>query len=616
MTSRATFGDFLRLAHRGLDPGGHPDGTATAGENLEEIIRALARLVTVMRCYTRDLTATLPEITPRAQPVLSPCADACTQAHEALATVARFLALRDPVPRPTAITQPSAQARRLERAAASLRMGRDLLHTHFSVDTEGVRRPRSEWAPAITSEPVTRALLTEIARIARQAADQCSALALSQSANVAGDGQARRRLNAACQWLWMLEASARAAHQRAPTSSGGTELLSAIPVNTLPPRCVVRGGEPVTVLCEGAISSAERVRHLAWMAADRAAASQNLTVASLRQVAEHSTVTSHNCASLLGILAACMAQAGHAEASSRLTTAAEEASQARDTWLRAAREVTRIRTATPDLVSPAAIEAAELTLWTGRLAYADPDWSPSHGPAGALRPPETLAMEDLPQVIAVAHHACETLTSLACAEHDQVRAAAIAGRILVPTRSLPDDYDIPYPFARAPRERVVSLLKSYAESARASRRTADTLGGVAAMAHTPSRTLALARSAVTGQAEHHPDVTDPAWQQPAEADGQVAATAMPGPVQTILLDLGVNDVALLTRSAELDREAERLIIDAVTAADPHKRPARELSRSTGTAALVNHALQSGDPRAVTLLRPPVRAQREPPEREP
>jgi hypothetical protein len=83
-------------------------------------------------------------------------------------------------------------------------MGRDLLHTHFSVDAEGGRRPRSEWAPAIASEAVTQALLTEIGRVAREAADQCSALALSQSANVAGDSQARRRLNAACQWLWML----------------------------------------------------------------------------------------------------------------------------------------------------------------------------------------------------------------------------------------------------------------------------------------------------------------------------------------------------------------------------------------------------------------------------
>jgi hypothetical protein len=582
------------------------------GENLEEVIRALARLVTVMRCYTRDLTATLPEITPRAQPALSPRADACTQAHEALATAARFLALRNPVPRPAVITQPSAQAQRLERAAASLRLGRDLLHTHFSVDAEGNRRPRSEWAPAITSEPVTRALLKEIAWIARQAADQCSVLALSQSANVAGDSQTRRRLNAACQWLWMLDVMARAAQ----ASSAGMELLSAIPVNTLPPRRALRGNETFAELCEGAIRSAERVRHLAWVAADRVPASRNVTVASLRQVAEHSTVISHNCANLLETLAARMAQAGHNEVSGRLVVAAATAKRARDTWLRAAREVARVRTVTSGSVSSAAVEAAELTSWTGRLAYADPQWSPSDGPDRPLRPPATLASEDLPQLIAAAHHACDTLTGLARSEHDQVHAAAKASRILVPTRSLPDEYDIPYPFARAPRERVVPLLKSYGEAARTSRRAADNIGEVAEAIRAPSRTLALTRSAVAGQAEHCPDAIGLARQDSAEPDNEMATARLPGPVETTLLDLGVTDTALLTRSAELDREAERLVIDAAVTADAHQRPVRGLSRSTGTAALVNHALQSGNARAIALLQPPTRAQREPPEREP
>ena len=99
-------------------------------------MRALARLVAVMRRYTQDLTATLPEITPDAQPVLSPWAEACVQAHEALATAARFLAPRTTAPQLAVTAQPSPLARRLERAAASLRAGRDLLHTHFSADRE------------------------------------------------------------------------------------------------------------------------------------------------------------------------------------------------------------------------------------------------------------------------------------------------------------------------------------------------------------------------------------------------------------------------------------------------------------------------------------------------
>jgi hypothetical protein len=235
-----------------------------------------------------------------------------------------------------------------------------------------------------------------------------------------------------------------------------------------------------------------------------------------------------------------------------------------------------------------------------------------------MRPPGTLALEDVPQMVAAAHHACETLTGLAHAEHDQIRAAAQAGRILVPTRSLPEEYDIPYPFARAPQERVEVLLAQYGQAGRASRRAADTVGEVADMIGAPSLILARVRSAVTGRAAPVPDIADVALRDPAEVNSRARRPGTPGPVETTLLDLGVTDPQLITRSAEIDRDAERLIIDAAVTAEAHQRPhlPHGLSQSAGTAALVNHALKSGDPRAVALLRPPVRARREPPQREP
>jgi hypothetical protein len=611
VTGRATFGDFLRQAHLDLDQGAQPHGTAPR-ENLGEVISGLAGLVAALRGYTQDLTTT-PGITPRAQPVPGPGDEACIQADGTLVRAARFLASRNAAPRLWAVRPSSEQAPRLERAAASLRMGRDLLNTHFSVDTKGRRWPRSEWADAITSGAVTAALLTELAQIARQAADQCSALAQPGSPKIAAESQVRR-LNAACQWLWVFEASARAAPQRALAGGPGRELLAAIPVNTFPSRLVLLGGEPVAVLCEGAISSAERVRHLAWLAAERRAASRNVTVASLRQVAENSTVTSGNIVGLLNVLAARMGQAGQGEVSDQLAGAAEAAEQARDTWLYATREVTRIRTAPPGPPSAAATEAAELTSWTGRLAYADPLWLPSDGPDRPWRTPETLAMEDLPLAVAAAHQACETLTGLACAEQDELWAAATAGRILVPTRSLPADSATPYPFARAPRERVELLLMRYAEAARASRQAADTVGEVAERIGAPSRALALARSAVTGQPDR--GSTDVARLRSAEANGEADAIRVRGPVETTLLDLGVTNPRLLTRGAKVDRDAERLIVDATTGTTQRSRLANGLERSAGTAALVNNALKTGDPRAVALLHPPARAQREPPEREP
>jgi hypothetical protein len=614
VTSRATFGDFLRLARHHLETGNDP-GRTVGLEDLDEVIGALSRLVAVVGRYTQDLTATLPELGPDAQPVLSPWAEACFQAREALANSARFLALRRPYCRTTAASA-SPHARQLREAARWLRLGRDLLHTHFRPSAEGAQQHRSEWALAVTSDPVRRALLTEIASVARTAADQCSTLALSRHAEMSGDGQARRRLNAACQWLWVLDVSVRAAQQHEPSGTIGAEVLAAIPVNILPLRHALRGGEPVVVLCEGAISSAERVRHLAWLAAEPAPASRNVTTTSLRQVAENSTVTSHNCAALLDVLAVRMDQAGHRDASTWLVQAAETARQARDGWLRAARGVLRIRTATHGAVSAAAVEAGELASSSGRLAYADPQWSPSDGPDRPLRRPETVATEDVPQMVAAAHHACQTLETLAHAEHDQIRAAARTGRILVPTRSLPEQYDIPYPFARAPRERVEELLASYAQAGHASRRAAEAVGVVAEIVQAPSRILTLTRSAVTGHADRLLEVPGPGPGRSAEAGDDARAPAGPGPVETTLLDLGVTDPGLLAQSAEIDRHAERLIIDAAVTAEAHQRPhsSTGLNRSAGTAVLVNHALKSGDPRAVALLRP--RPHREPPEREP
>ena len=65
-----------------------------------------------------------------------------------------------------------------------------------------------------------------------------------------------------------------------------------------------------------------------------------------------------------------------------------------------------------------------------------------------------------------------------------------------------------------------------------------------------------------------------------------------------------------------DRAGERLIIDAAVGFGPRRiRPsATALSRSAGTATLVNHALASGDPRASALLYGPGSAEREPQKR--
>ena len=77
---------------------------------------------------------------------------------------------------------------------------------------------------------------------------------------------------------------------------------------------------------------------------------------------------------------------------------------------------------------------------------------------------------------------------------------------------------------------------------------------------------------------------------------------LPGRVERTLYDLGVTSPELLQQAASIDRASERIIIDAATGLGPRRRPSATLSRSVGTATLVNHALASSDSRAVGLLR--------------
>jgi hypothetical protein len=339
---------------------------------------------------------------------------------------------------------------------------------------------------------------------------------------------------------------------------------------------------------------------------------------SLHQLAAANTVTSHNCEVLLRTLAARTAQPGFGVDNAQLYMAEASAAKARASWLRVAKAVNQIQTDTRGQLSKAAMGARDLALWTGRLAYAGPDWTLASGPRCPVRTSESLApdAEHVPLAVAAVHHASETLTRLARAEHEQIRAAANAGRIYVTTRSLPDGFDVLRPFARAPRQRVQVLLSRYRDAGQASRQATTAVGQAAESVRAPSRLLNAAREAVVGGQAGSSDHADvPATQHGAPGDDPEA----PGPVERTLRTLGVSDPDMLRRGAEIDRVSERLIIDAAVHQGRERMPRDihiKLNRSAGTAALANHALASGDPRAAALMRRPAVPQREPPEREP
>jgi hypothetical protein len=201
------------------------------------------------------------------------------------------------------------------------------------------------------------------------------------------------------------------------------------------------------------------------------------------------------------------------------------------------------------------------------------------------------------------HQATDALALLAETEHHQLQGAARAGRILVPTRTLDGDYDIPRPYGPVPQEVVGTLLARYRDTTQAGRQATATFGHAARATGASSRILATAREVThtTGpaaQATNRQDETTHLCRDKAED--------MPGPLQNTLLGLGVTRPALLARGAELDKAGQRLLIEAAEEPLPaHNRPsAITLNRTAAAAALLNHALASGEPHAAQLLRQP------------
>jgi hypothetical protein len=577
---------------------------ARAGQ-LHDVIRSLDDVVAVMSRYCADVTSAFTGYSARQLRTLGGWPRAAIQAQEATQYAAGFLraAQADSLRRRPRTTSRAASG--LDAAVISLTVGRDLLHTHFAIGCDGAQVARSEWAPVITSAPVTRALLLELGQWARTAARHGAGLALSGPPILHGTEEQRRMLNAACQWLWILDATVLEAHRHDPVSAADAELLYAIPVNALVPRHIPVGDETVTRLCHGTTGTAERVRHAAHTAVPQAAWSPALTADSFRLTAASATVISHNCATVLSSLAVLAQQRGVPDLTRDLLTSARAAAAARTTWLAAAQAWSRITTDARAAISPAAAEAADLALWTGRIAYADPGWTPTDSPFSAHRPPQALAPEpgDMGNVVAAVHQACETLTSLAAADHAQIGTAARAGRLLVPTRSLPDTFDVPHPFAPAPRDRIRALLATYHDARTASAQATVTVAHVAADVRAPSRILTTARAAIragigpAGQTTHEP-ARPPTQSSPAHE--------IPGPIERILQDLGVTSTDVLHHAAAIDQAGEQLIVDAAQAIDPRHPPfgAAPLNRSVGTAEIINHLLASGNPRATALLRPP------------
>jgi hypothetical protein len=299
---------------------------------------------------------------------------------------------------------------------------------------------------------------------------------------------------------------------------------------------------PVSTLCAGVISTAQRGNHARRDLAARAGWSPELTADSMRHAAANNVVTSLTAETVYRVLAVRARQLGYRGLVPGLDAAADRAAGSRRAWLAVAHLWDTMVTDTRGYLSRPAAEAGQLALWTGRLAYADPAWRPARGPSSAVRDPASLAPgpADLAEIASAMHYTADSLARAAHTDLDTIRTAASAGRLYVTTRSLPElHYDVPRPYADAPADRVAAAVAAYADAAQTCQAMLHAAAQAAAAVDAPSQVLAAA-----GQATAHP------------------AIAPRGRLEQNLLDLGVRDAQLLRQGAELDQMAQQILAQA------------------------------------------------------
>jgi hypothetical protein len=265
--------------------------------------------------------------------------------------------------------------------------------------------------------------------------------------------------------------------------------------------------EAVTDLCEGVITAAERLVYSSRQAASLRVTWPGLNVDSLREAAAVGVSTSHSCAILLHTLADANPATGSDSFSAATKNAAQAHEAARDNWLRVARALDGIGTHIRGYITPDTTDARDLSLWTGRLAYANPEWTPASGPRQPARPSTDLlsSPDRLTAVIAAVHHGGDALKYLVATHEQQVLLATSHGQLHVATRSLPEDYHYPRRLGPAPPVIASMILTTYEETRTAVAEAAAATGEVAVAIQAPSRVLSHTALAKPDQPDRNLD---------------------------------------------------------------------------------------------------------------
>ena len=447
----------------------------------------------------------------------------------------------------------------LAAAAALLTAGRDLLRTHFGTDPDGWPQ-RRDWAEVITSVPVTRALLAEAGAWSRQLALLTGWLSLLSAPDPAVPEPVHQGLAGAYHWLLTGSAAITAGQGDDPATEADTDLMRAIPVSLPPGRQPPQDGETVGELALGVAASAARLRMVAQAAGEEAVWSTVLTAESWRWTATGAAVICHLSELMLRSLAESPGlAAGAPGAAAQLSGAAEAAAEASARWREVAAGWNLMTTETKGLTAPGIADTGDLILRLGRLAFTDPGWTPLRARSAPLRDVADLAPDTAQAAVVVGavHHAMDSLAQVGAADLRAVDTAIRASRIYVPTRTLPEYYDVPYRYGNATPAATAALLDAYQAACGATDRAVVGLDTVAVTMNAPTRVLAAARAAIS-------PAPDTGERHAAAAPGQpgqrsAASTPQPpdwpGSVEQAVRNAGSPDLILLMRARAIDKLA-------------------------------------------------------------
>ncbi|MBG0825846.1 hypothetical protein HS048_34755 [Planomonospora sp. ID91781] len=318
-----------------------------------------------------------------------------------------------------AVERDDPLAMHLAAAAQMLGIGLDLLRTHYSIDADGTRVARSDWARAIDSLDVQHALLHEITVHGLHLADVLERILptvkrrrLPEAATVQAAIDQLRHLPDALPMVTAVQHRA-----------GGHALLSTVPPrpSTAPVHPTEHTQTPEQ-LCQDIIDNAESLRALYtdpfYDGDDR----DVLDIRQWQRIATGGAILSHTQLQLCHALSARAlrlgARAGGHPQQLRAALADAHGVSERSVaaWRGVSRAWTELLTDVPVTARSTAEEHVEhLVIRMGRLLYANPRWTPARRDAAPAKDPADVApsTETIAAISMAMYHVNETMAVVA-----------------------------------------------------------------------------------------------------------------------------------------------------------------------------------------------------------